>query len=208
MRCERLNLDPEPLVYASRMAAKVDSAAVQDGYHLYHHAFFFTKGGHWCVVQQGMNGATRTARRYHWLSESLTSFVSEPHAAICSDNRGTTLNLVAREHASVREASVALATASPEQVLEVVRRSGPTLQALALVSEVIYGTPMSARDPARFAFAHGGKDGTPFPVDRETYDRTINVLHRAMASARVDRSEKLDALKRLGRFARVTEPGP
>jgi hypothetical protein len=84
---------------------------------------------------------------------------------------------------------------------------GPrTLRALALVSEVIYGTPMSARDPARFAFAHGGKDGTPFPVDRQTYDRTIDVLHRAMASARVDRSEKLDALKRLGRFAKVTEP--
>ena len=296
-RCERLAIDPQPLVYASRMAAKVDSAAVQDGYQLYHHAFFFTKVGHWCVVQQGMNGATRTARRYHWLSESLTSFVNEPHAAICSDNRGTSLNLVAQEHAKVRKASVELATAPPDRVLDIVRRSaagkikpgfisgrlpfeepetktglnsvaeGPetipgftsggvptlempaghalrlehldprhlesvllstyerapqtfeallglggvgarTLRALALVSEVIYGTPVSTRDPARFAFAHGGKDGTPFPVDRETYDRTIDVLRRAMASARVDRSEKLDALKRLGRFARVTEPGP
>jgi hypothetical protein len=84
---------------------------------------------------------------------------------------------------------------------------GPrTLRALALVSEVIYGTPVSTRDPARFAFAHGGKDGTPFPVDRDTYDRTIDVLHRAMASAKVDRSEKVDALKRLGRFAKATEP--
>src|SRR5262245_9114524 len=81
-----------------------------------------------------------------------------------------------------------------------------TLRALALVSEVIYGTPTSMRDPARFAFAHGGKDGTPFPVDRATYDRTIDTLHRAMGSAHVDRSEKLDALKRLGRFARATEP--
>jgi uncharacterized protein len=294
-RCERLDLDPRPLVYASRMAAKVDSAAVQDGYQLYHHAFFFTKAGHWCVVQQGMNGATRTARRYHWLSESLTSFVSDPHAAICSDQRVTTLNLVALEHANVRNASLELATTSPARVLEVVRHLrrrksepgvisgrlpfdepepdtgliapedpasiksgwisagapvldmpaahalqlqhldpghlesvllstyerapqtfeallglagvGPrTLRALALVSEVIYGTPVSTRDPARFAFAHGGKDGTPFPVDRETYDRTIDVLHRAMTSARVDRSEKVDALKRLGRFARATEP--
>ena len=86
---------------------------------------------------------------------------------------------------------------------------GPrTLRALALVAEVIYGTPTSTRDPARFAFAHGGKDGTPFPVDRETYDRTIDVLHRAMGRAKVDRSEKVDALKRLGRFAKATEPRP
>jgi len=71
---------------------------------------------------------------------------------------------------------------------------------------VIYGTPASTRDPARFAFAHGGKDGTPFPVDRATYDRTIDTLHRAMARAKVDRSDKVDALKRLSRFAKSTEP--
>jgi hypothetical protein len=81
-----------------------------------------------------------------------------------------------------------------------------TLRALALVSEVIYGTSASTRDPARFAFAHGGKDGTPFPVDRATYDRTIDMLHRAMAHAKVDRSDKLDALRRLGRFAKSAEP--
>jgi hypothetical protein len=263
------------------MAAKVDSAAVQDGYQLYHHAFFFTAAGHWCVVQQGMNGDTRTARRYHWLSESLASFVSDPHEAICSDRRAATLNLVASEHAPLRAASVELAAGSPERVMSVVRRYGDgprrrnathpvagklpfdaleaapasaptlempaahaltlqqldprhlqsvllstyerapvdyetllglegvgprTLRALALVAEVIYGTPASTRDPARFAFAHGGKDGTPFPVDRVAYDRTIDVLHRAMAHAKVDRSEKLDALKRLGRFAKATEP--
>jgi len=71
---------------------------------------------------------------------------------------------------------------------------------------VIYGTPASTRDPARFAFAHGGKDGTPFPVDRATYDQTIDTLHRAMALAKVDRSDKVDALKRLSRFAKSTEP--
>jgi uncharacterized protein len=81
-----------------------------------------------------------------------------------------------------------------------------TLRALALVSEVIWGTPASTRDPARFAFAHGGKDGTPFPVDRATYDKTIDVLHRAMARAHVDRSEKLAALKRLGSFAKASAP--
>jgi hypothetical protein len=64
------------------MAAKVDSAAVQDGYQLYHHAFFFSDAEHWCIVQQGLSDQTPTARLYHWLSESVTSFVNEPHEAI------------------------------------------------------------------------------------------------------------------------------
>jgi uncharacterized protein len=93
--CDRLGRDAQPLVYASRIAAKVDSAAVQDGYQLYHHVFFFTAAGEWCVVQQGMNDANRMARRYHWLSASVTSFVDEPHEAVCCDARGETLNLVA-----------------------------------------------------------------------------------------------------------------
>src|SRR5512138_3273595 len=65
--CHLIGRDAQPLVYASRTAAKVDSAAVQDGYQLYHHVFFFTAAGEWAVVQQGMNGSDRTARRYHWL---------------------------------------------------------------------------------------------------------------------------------------------
>jgi hypothetical protein len=105
--CEQLALEPGPLIYASRMAAKVDSAAVQDGYQLYHHAFFFSGAGQWCVVQQGMSDRSRTARRYHWLSESVTSFVNEPHEAICSDERAPTLNLVAAEHEQIRAASAA-----------------------------------------------------------------------------------------------------
>jgi uncharacterized protein len=273
-RCERLAVDPGPLLHASRMAAKVDNAALQDGYQLYHHAFFFTDPSHWCVVQQGMSDETGTARRYHWLSESVSSFVNEPHEAICSDRRGPTLNLVAAEHEPIRERAVELAGGPPDRVLDIVTRSvdhGPaprlpfypdapdpgretptlemperhalllrdvdprrlqsvllstydrapgdfetllglegvgarTLRALTLVSEVIYGTPMSTRDPARFAFAHGGKDGTPFPVDRETYDKTIDVLRAATTRAKVDRSEKVDALKRLARFAGSTEP--
>ena len=73
LACERLSIDPAPLVYASRMSAKVDSAAVQDGYQLYHHAFFFTPSGAWCVVQQGMNDANGMARRYHWLASTRRS---------------------------------------------------------------------------------------------------------------------------------------
>src|SRR5206468_7766315 len=79
---------------------------------------------------------------------------------------------------------------------------GPkTIRALTLASELLHGTPASLRDPARFAFAHGGKDGTPFPVDRETYDRTIEVLRKALNGASVDRSEKVETFRRLARIA-------
>lgn len=246
--CDRTGLEASRLVYASRIAAKVDNAAVQDGYQLYHHAFFFTAAGAWCVVQQGMNERTRRARRYHWLSEHVTSFVDEPHEAVCCDVRGPALNLVARESAPARRASAELAAGRPEVVLDAVAKAptlvlperhaliagfdidprhltktllrtyerapadfetllgiegvGPkTLRALALAAALIYGTPASTRDPARFAFAHGGKDGTPFPVDRATYDRTIALLHRALERARVDRSEKAQAFRRLAAWA-------
>ena len=242
--CARIGRDPEPLIYASRTAAKVDSAAVQDGYQLYHHAFFFTTQGEWCVVQQGMSDATRMARRYHWLSEHLKSFVEEPHEAVCCDAQATTLNLVADESAGVRSGSVELARLSPEATLRELAKVpelampvrhtlfpemdvgsthlrkilvktyerapenfetllgiegvGPkTLRALSLASELVHGTAASMRDPARFAFAHGGKDGTPFPVDRATYDRTIEILGLAVNKAGIARTEKVEAFKRL-----------
>jgi len=245
--CELVGADPAPLVYASRTAAKVDSAAVQDGYQLYHHVFFFTPAGEWCVVQQGMSDATRTARRYHWLSEHVESFVDEPHEAVCCDARGETLNLVAHENDPVRRASVEIAGQPPGKTLETIARIpslkmparhellpeldvpsphlekillrtyerapanfeallgiegvGPkTLRALALASELVHGTAASLRDPARFAFAHGGKDGTPFPVDRITYDRTIEILNKAINRASIDRTEKVSAFRRLARF--------
>src|ERR671913_253675 len=120
LACERLSIDPNPLVYASRMSAKVDSAAVQDGYQLYHHAFFFTPAGSWCVVQQGMNDANRMARRYHWLSSSLESYVNEPHAAVCAEVLVPTLNLVASESAPARTASADLARQKPDLLLSTI----------------------------------------------------------------------------------------
>src|SRR5947207_1321099 len=119
--CERLSIDPRPLVYASRLSAKVDSAAVQDGYQLYHHAFFFTPSGGWCVVQQGMNDANRMARRYHWLSASVRSYVNEPHAAVCADAEAPTLNLVAEESEGVRDASAELSRQDPSVVLSAIK---------------------------------------------------------------------------------------
>src|SRR6202451_4932444 len=74
---------------ASRLVAKVDSAAVQDGFDLYLHGFIVADDGRWVVVQQGMNGDRRQARRYHWLSEGLESFVNAPHAAIEGVGQGT-----------------------------------------------------------------------------------------------------------------------
>jgi hypothetical protein len=251
--CERISLDARPLVYASRMSAKVDSAAVQDGYQLYHHAFFFTPSGSWCVVQQGLNDANGMARRYHWLSAGLESYVNEPHAAICAEAESPTLNLVATESAPVRSASAELAREKPGVLLSTIRNipaltmprrhavlladvnpqylerillktyeraprdfetllglegvGGRTLRALALVSEIIYGTPASTRDPARFSFAHGGKDGFPYPVDTGTYDKTVEVLRAAVTKAGIDRSERVAALKRLVKFgeARVRQ---
>jgi hypothetical protein len=236
--CERLGRDPEPLVYASRISAKVDNSAVQDGYQLYHHSFVFTGEGKWCIVQQGMSDETSMARRYHWLSDSVQSFVNEPHAAVCCDATAETLNLVAAENAGVRDASARLA-GEKTVLLEMPRRhwvrdadinpkylekillqtyerqpedfeallaipgvGAKTLRALALTAELVYGTQASFRDPARYAFAHGGKDGTPFPVDRATYDKTIEVLHRALNKATVARTEKVHAFRRLAAFQR------
>lgn len=241
--CEQLGRDPGPLVYASRISAKVDNSAVQDGYQLYHHSFVFTAKGQWCIVQQGMSDETSMARRYHWLSDNVRDYVNEPHAAICCDTVAPTLNLVAAESVDVRSASALLAGQKPELTLEALghlpsldmpRRhevtagdinpkylakvllrtyerapadfesllsiegvGAKTLRALALTSELIYGTRASHDDPARFSFAHGGKDGTPYPVDRQTYDKTIEVMHRALNGARIDRNEKLHAFRRL-----------
>jgi hypothetical protein len=265
--CDRLGRDAAPLVYASRTAAKVDSAAVQDGYQLYHHVFFFTAAGEWCVVQQGMNDANGMARRYHWLSDRVTSFVDEPHQAVCCDARGDTLNLVAHENDPVRRASAQLAGERPETTLDAlaavrlkpdttgapslpflemparhtllprldvpgkylekilvrtyerapenfeallgIEGVGPkTLRALALASELVHGTAAAMRDPARFSFAHGGKDGTPFPVDRITYDQTIEIFNKAINRSAIDRSEKVKAFQRLATFSEPLAPSP
>jgi hypothetical protein len=235
-----LDVDPAGLVYASKLAAKVDNTAVQDGYQLYHHTFVFTPAGEWCVVQQGMSDASGYARRYHWLSEEVADFVNEPHAAVCAaDSGGPVLNLVAAESSAARARSAVLAAEKPEVVMNELRLAahhdvrltdinpdrlrsvfestyqqppagfeallatpgvGPTsIRALALLSELLYGDRPSFRDPARFSFAHGGKDGHPYPVDRTTYAATIDTLRTALGRARLGQTERLAALKRLAR---------
>jgi uncharacterized protein len=248
--CERLGRDPAGLVYSSRMSAKVDSAAVQDGYQIYHHLFLFTRAGDWGVIQQGMNTATGYARRYHWLGERVVDFVCEPHSAVCCDATGETVNLVAAESGGARDTSAGLARHKPELVIADIRKmqslalpcrhellvsdinperlgsillstyesqppgfgdllgmkgvGAKTIRALALVSELVYGEAPSTRDPARFSFAHGGKDGYPYPVDRATYDSSIEFLADALRQARVERSEKLAAFRRLHNLSNLS----
>jgi hypothetical protein len=263
----RLALDGEALVTASRLTAKVDSAAVQDGFELYLHGFFVTDEGRWCVVQQGMNGDARQARRYHWLSEGLESFVDAPHSAIEGRGQGVILNLTDRRAEASRRAQIELLgdlgpdgisaefariegrapapPADPQLSLPhlvlpehhdvrasdvIVRRlhgalaaaaeQGPkdfqqlllspgvgarTVQALALVSEVVHGAPCRFSDPARFSFAHGGKDRHPFPVPLKVYDETIRVLKGAVQNARLGATDELAAIKRLDAEARRLE---
>jgi hypothetical protein len=247
---ERISIDAPALVRASRLVAKVDSAAVQDGFDLYLHSFVVSDDGKWVVVQQGMNPERRQARRYHWLWERAGSFVEEPHNAIEGETQPFPIvNLTDRAAADARSRTVELALSDPERVvagveraltmpnhhevraenldlrrlgaaLQVAARLGPssfpellltpnigkrTLLALALVAEVVHGAPSRFTDPARFTFAHGGKDGHPFPVPLKIYDETLRVLRRAVDRAKVDQSTKLMALRRLDEQCRISE---
>lgn len=253
---ERVGIDGALLARTSRLVAKVDSTAVQDGYQLYLHGFVVTADGHWAVVQQGMNTERREARRYHWLSEGLESFVDEPHAAIDGHPHGEIINLTDRRAAPSRDAQVALA-AQPDVVLGELSRlrnaplaphlsmpahhevtasdvllrrlsgtlaaaaqNGPadftellltpgvgprTVQALALVAEVVHGAPSRFSDPARFSYAHGGKDRHPFPVPLRVYDETIRVMRQAVDQAKLGNEERISAIRRLDREARRLE---
>ena len=250
---ERISMPEESanaLVYNSKMAAKVDSSLVQDGFQIYHHCFFFSKNGAWTVVQQGMNVEEQSARRYHWYSKDLTDLIQEPHSGISSEvkikevlnmtsnksekNRGLSTELVSqsfntlmkditllRKYFTPLSQMVAvqdgkeqltllnlenkefnwhpvvtedfskskylekilwrLCDQQPENYEKLLATPGvgpKTIRALALVSEVIYGAKPSYEDPARYSFAHGGKDATPYPVDTETYDQTIEGLKK------------------------------
>lgn len=260
----------ENLVYNSKMAAKVDSSLVQDGFQLYHHAFFFSKNGHWSVVQQGMNEKDLTARRYHWYSDNIKDLVVEPHSGISTQSLAATLDLsskksektqeistelaqspytglmkdieILRRHSSDLSQSLKIRSNQPslfgdtgqeltflnladkefythpvihedfrkskylekilykvteekpkdyEQLLAMEGVGGKTMRALALVSEVIYGAKPSYEDPARYSFAHGGKDATPYPVDRETYDSTIDFFKKLIDKTNLPLSEKI-----------------
>lgn len=242
------------LARASKLAAKVDNAVLQDGYTIYHHVVAFTEDGDWAIIQQGMNEDSGYARRYHWLDERVESFVVEPHSGIASPrSEKYVLNMVSRESEEARKISVDLVSENPAklvrlinlasnkqetltawmgggEVLEIlsnhlempkridwkaikraydvrprnyeelieIRGIGPsTIRALALVSALIYGAHVDWRDPVKFTFAVGGKDGVPFPVDRRIYDRVISFMRQVLEGADIGDVEKKAALRRL-----------
>ncbi|OWV09951.1 DUF763 domain-containing protein [Fibrobacter sp. UWH1] len=280
---DQTGVDGNYLKRTSCLCAKVDNTAVQDGFQLYQHNFIVTDEGDWAVVQQGMNTDARAARRYHWCSSNLRSFVEEPHAGVVGENRGQILNLTHQEAGITRNSILELTHENPDRMMREIRQMvtpsssmvvspqmdlfapivapdgtpvrlgsrdpivanssrdcimpnrhevraedvdlkrlggvlatayesdpkdfesllltpglGPrTLQSLTLVSEVINGTPSRFRDPARYSFAHGGKDGHPFPVPTRVYDESIRVLKGAIEHAKIGDREKMDCLNRL-----------
>lgn len=259
------------MLYASRMAAKVDNMLLQDGHALYHHAFIVAEDGSWAVVQQGMDARAGTARRYHWLSTNIKSFVNEPRSGmiIGSSMLASVLDMTASESEECRRVCVDLANdantlssvqllyrqstldgwlssgygcsssggsgsgssgsskgigsnidvysmprdidwhvfkriydAHPRSYEELVAMRGVgagTIRALALIAELVYGARASWRDPVRFTFAHGGKDGVPYPVDRRRYDESIRVLRDAIEGLDVESSVRMGMLKGLSK---------
>lgn len=245
---EATGLDGDKLVRSSKLSAKVDNTAVQDGYQIYLHSFILSDEGHWAVIQQGMNDSNGYARRYHWHSPDIKSFVEAPHSFIYGKNQGQILNLTDKTATTTRTGIVEITKETPDKILTEARKIvlpahhdvraaninlkrlgaalalaheqenlnvenllllegvGPrTLQSLVLVSEVIHGTPSRFDDPARYSFAHGGKDGHPFPVPLKTYDESIELLDKAIQLAKLGQKDKSDAIKNLHKAAKRLE---
>lgn len=245
---ERTGLPGQELVRCSKLAAKVDNTAVQDGFQLYLHSFIVSNEGEWAVVQQGMNDASGMARRYHWHSTAFKQFTETPHTFIYGHNQGLILNLTDKDAGATKSGMLQLIKEKPAHLLPEIRNLimpshhdvrakdvdlkrlgsvlavaherqlhdfesllllegvGPrTLQSLTLVSEVIHGTPSRFTDPARFSFAHGGKDGHPFPVPVNVYDETISVLKDAVNKAKIGQSDKQDAIRKLSVLSQQVE---
>jgi hypothetical protein len=245
---DRTGLDGDALVRSSKLTAKVDNTAIQDGFQIYLHTFVVSDTGEWTVVQQGMNDANGMARRYHWHSEKVKSFVESPHTFIYGKNQGEILNMTDVEAARAKASMLEIVKEKPSVMLPEIQRLlmpshhdvrvkdvnlkrlgsvlnlaqdrslldfesllllegvGPrTIQSLALVSEVIYGAPSRFTDPARFSFAHGGKDGHPFPVPTKVYDETINILKTSVEKAKIGDADKQAAIKSLTAVAQRME---
>jgi len=239
------------LVYASKISAKIDNVAIQDGFSLYHHVIFFDNNGNWTIIQQGLNGKYKMARRYHWISDDLVDYIIEPHKGIIGneriplclnmtsknseENRKTCVDLIKEGSKSIQSSInkinktsslenldkwISEPTSHPDckiflkdkQAIENYemphtlnwrtmdelynitptnyedlisqKGAGPSLiRALSLIAEIIYGNRASWKDPVKYNYAHGGKDGLPYPIARNTYDKSIKYLSEVIQSA-------------------------
>ncbi len=243
----------QSFIKISKLVAKVDTAAIQAGYQLYHHTFLIAEDGSWAVIQQGMRPEEGYARRFHWLSSEVKSFVEEPHKGIIGNViHQNVLNLIDRESREARRICIELAGEGPERIKRLLRAAlsrvkgpldmwiqrqgaitieayklpqkvnwqaleealrirpssfeellliegmGPlTIRSLALIADLIFGAKLSWRDPVKYAFAFGGKDGVPHPVDVKRMDEAIRFLMNAVDKAKVGWKEKREALRRL-----------
>lgn len=245
---DKTGMNGNDLVRSSKLIAKVDNNAIQDGFQLYLHSFVVSDNGNWAVIQQGMNDKNGMARRYHWNSSHLQSYTNEPHTFIYGKNSGQILNLTHAEATSTKDTILQIAKENPERMLREIHHLkmpahhdvrteninmkrlgsvlalshennlkdfdellllqgvGPrTVQSLALVSEVIYGSPTRFSDPARFSFAHGGKDGHPFPVPVKVYDETIQLMEQSITKAKLGDKDKMSAIKNLSHVSQMLE---
>lgn len=261
------------LVYASKISAKIDSAAIQDGFNLYHHFILFDDDGHWTIIQQGLNKRNKMARRYHWLSNKLSNYIIEPHRGIIGNERiPFCLDMTSRESEENRKTCIDIIKGGsnlikssiykimetnnysqnldkwiynnklpldnhgffekpdiniekyemprrinwkvmdelydiyPKNYEEIISQEGvgpSTIRALALIAEIIYGTKASWNDPVKYNYAHGGKDGVPYPIARNTFDNSIKYLSEAVNGSEIEKVEKIKSLKRLSIYSNI-----
>lgn len=259
------------LVYASKISAKIDNVAIQDGFSLYHHVIFFDNNGNWTIIQQGLNGKYKMARRYHWISDDLVDYIIEPHKGIIGneriplclnmtsknseENRKTCVDLIKEGSKSIQSSInkinktsslenldkwISEPTSHPDckiflkdkQAIENYemphtlnwrtmdelynitptnyedlisqKGAGPSLiRALSLIAEIIYGNRASWKDPVKYNYAHGGKDGLPYPIARNTYDKSIKYLSEVISGSKIEKKERISSLKRLSTYSNI-----
>ncbi len=246
----------------SRLVAKVDNAAIQDGFSLYHHMILISDKN-WTIINQGLDSSIKKARRYHWLSVSCKDFLANPHNDITTEVlKESVLDMAAKSSSNCRNISLKLIKEGSERIkrylnklkdrnqrslddfltpaksitlkklphlnmpipftlkwesvdlakdlalndytdLLKVKGFGPgMIRALALISEFIWGEAPSWKDPAKYSYAFGGKDGIPYPTNVRRMERCTEMLKDAINSARVGNLDKINALKRLQKFRR------
>ncbi|NHI93941.1 MAG: DUF763 domain-containing protein [Candidatus Lokiarchaeota archaeon] len=252
--------DVKELQENSRMVAKIDNTAIQDGYNLYHHCMFISNSKKWIVIQQGMNNQNSMSRRYHWISTNLKDFLNDPPEKIIGTKKSRVLNLASSKSQNNRSTTIDLIKDGPKRIQRMFehfnsysntslinffdesdpmgkkavlyhklfpRRMnwdalehlynfqpenyesilktpgiGPaTVRGLSLISDIIYGESPSWKDPVKFSYAYGGKDGVPFPVDRKAYDKSISLLKNAVRNAKLGNKEELNSIRRLKKFS-------